>query len=85
MTDEYLTIDEVAAMLKITTKRVQNMMCSGIFQQGEHFFRPRGLRPRFKRSALVAWIEEKSERQSVSVPLKKGLVLKIPYGMRSHS
>ena len=78
MSEEYLTIAEVAGLLKISEKRVQNMMSGGIFKQGEHFFRPRGLRPRFKRSALVNWIEQKDRDSSRVIPLSKGVVLKIP-------
>jgi len=76
--DEYLTITEVAAFLKVSPKRVRNLMCAGAFIQGEHFFRPPGLGARFKRSALIAWIEHKEERPSQVIPLKKGTVLKIP-------
>lgn len=83
--EEYLTVREVAALLKVSPKRVQNMMAAGVFKQGEHFFRPPAMRPRFKRSALTAWIERKDEKAQI-IPLKKGTVLKIPNnGMRSNS
>jgi hypothetical protein len=65
-------------MLKVSPKRVQNMMAAGLFKQGEHFFRPPGMRPRFKRSALVAWIERMEEKTPQIIPLKKGTVLRIP-------
>ena len=53
--EEYLTIAEVAAMLKVSPKRVRNMMASGTFRPGEHFFRRRGIGPRFLRSRIDAW------------------------------
>jgi Helix-turn-helix domain len=83
--EEYLTIKETAALLKVSAKRVRNLMCAGAFKQGEHFFRPPGLGARFKRSALLAWIESKEEKDSDTIHLKKGLVLRIPHGMRSNS
>ena len=52
--DEYLTIEELSARLKIKPKTVKNKMASGIFQKGIHYFSPKGLRPRFKWSAIVA-------------------------------
>jgi hypothetical protein len=84
--EEYLTIAEVAAVLKVSPKRVQNMMAAGVFRQDEHFFRPPSMRPRFKRSALTAWIERKEEKQPEVIPLSKGVVLRIPNnGMRRNS
>lgn len=86
LTEEYLTIAEAAAPLKVSAKRVQNMMAEGLFKQDEHFFRRPGMRPRFKRSALVAWIECKEEKQPETIPLSKGVVLRIPSnGLRSNS
>jgi hypothetical protein len=41
--EEYLTIAEVAARLKIKPKTVKNKMASGIFQRGVHYFSPQGL------------------------------------------
>lgn len=56
--DEYLTIAEVADRLKIKPKTVKNKMASGVFRQGVHYFRPRGIKARFKWSAVVAWLEQ---------------------------
>ena len=67
MTDEYLTINELADRLKVAPKTVQNKMSAGIFQRGIHYFSPKGLRPRFKWSAIVAWLEER-ERGSNAKP-----------------
>jgi hypothetical protein len=77
--NEYLTIAEVAALLKVSPKRVMNMMCSGIFTEGLHFFRPRGLKPRFKASAVQAYVEGKDQpQQSNVIQLRKGSTLRIP-------
>jgi hypothetical protein len=40
--DEYLTIAEVAARLKIKPKTVKNKMAAGIFRCGVHYFSPAG-------------------------------------------
>jgi hypothetical protein len=77
--NEYLTIAEVAALLKVSPKRIQNMMCAGVFIEGGHFFRPRGLRPRFKGSAVHDYVQGKDKPQASNViQLKKGCVLRIP-------
>jgi hypothetical protein len=55
--EEYLTIAEVAAKLKIKPKTIKNKMAAGIFKRGVHYFSPQGLGPRFKWSAVVAWLE----------------------------
>lgn len=83
--DEYLTIAEAAALLKVSPKRLRNLMCTGVLKLGEHFFRPPGLGARFKRSALMAWIERKEEKQPKVIPLSKGVVLRIPNGLQRHS
>ena len=51
-TEEYLTIDEVAARIKLSPKTIKNKMGSGIFRKDVHYFSPRSLRPRFKWSAV---------------------------------
>jgi hypothetical protein len=73
---EYLTIGEAAALLKLSTKTIRNQMLKtitrwnkktgarrvtrGAFEQGVHWFRPKGGAPRFKKSALLSWIEERT-------------------------
>jgi hypothetical protein len=54
---EYLTIGEVAGLIRKTPKTVRNLMSRSVFQHGVHYFRPRGSTPLFKRDALVQWIE----------------------------
>jgi hypothetical protein len=78
MTDEYLTIAEISARLKIKPKTVKNKMASGIFRKGVHYFSPQGLGPRFKWSAVVAWLEQ-SQGPAIesddSIPMARGYKL----------
>jgi hypothetical protein len=74
--EEYLTIEEVAGRLKIRPRTIKNKMASGVFRKGVHYFSPLGLGPRFKWSALVAWLEgsqtaaaeEKSDGDRIRMP-----------------
>jgi len=69
--EEYLTVAEVAAILKVSPKRVRNMMSCGAFRPGEHFLRRRGIGPRFLRSRVDAWLRD-GERISVeSIPMAR--------------
>ncbi len=69
--EEYLTVGEVAAMLKLSPKRVRNMMSSGRFLPGEHFFRRPGIGPWFLRSRLDAWLRD-ADRVSVdAIPMAR--------------
>jgi hypothetical protein len=72
--EEYLTISEVAARLKVTPKTVSNKMASGVFRQGEHYVRPKGLGTRFKWGAVVAWLEQKETGapDEDSIPMARG-------------
>ena len=76
MIEEYMTIAEVAARLKIKPKTVKNKMAAGIFRKGVHFFSPPGLGPRFKWSAVVAWLEQirepETESYHDSIPMARG-------------
>jgi hypothetical protein len=56
--EEYLTISEVAARLKISPKTLRNKMAAGVFCKGVHYVRPNGLGTRFKWGAVVAWLEQ---------------------------
>lgn len=77
--EEYLTIAEVAGRLKCSPKTVKNKMAAGMFLAGKHYFRPPGMTPRFKWSALVAWIEQKDEATTASgkgiIPMARGYAL----------
>ncbi len=80
--EEYLKIAEVAARLKIKPKTIKNKMASGIFRRGVHFFSPVGLGPRFKWSAVVAWLEQSQDPATASdddsIPMARGYRLKDP-------
>ncbi len=71
--EDYLTITEVASRLKIKPKTVKNKMAAGIFQRGVHYFSPKGLGPRFKWSAVVAWLEQEqgAEADGNSIPMAR--------------
>ena len=76
--EEYLTIDELASRLKLKSKTVQNKMANGTFIKGLHYFSPDGMGPRFKWSAIVAWMEA-GEREQVKatdnsdgIPMARG-------------
>ena len=61
--EEYLTVAEVAARLKLNPKTVRNRMYDGTWRRGEHWFSRPGIGPRFKWSALVRWLEgDRAER-----------------------
>ena len=79
MTQEYLTIEELSARLKLKPKTVKNKMALGIFMKGVHYFSPPGLGPRFKWSAIVAWLEERekpvAEQPADSIPMARGYLL----------
>ena len=79
MSEEYLTIAEVAERLKIKPKTIKNKMATGIFKRGVHYFSPAGLGPRFKWSAVVAWLEQSEQAatgsNSVSIPMARGYLM----------
>ena len=79
--EAYLTVNELAARLKVSPKTIRNKMASGIFRKSVHYFRPRGLRPRFKWSAVQGWLEEKDQpRQEEEdlIPMARGYFLRKP-------
>jgi hypothetical protein len=46
MTEEYLTIAELSARLKIQPKTIKNKMAAGIFRKRIHYFSPTGPWPK---------------------------------------
>jgi excisionase family DNA binding protein len=73
MTDELLTVHELAAYLKVAPATIQKRMRKRIFQKGVHYFRPRGQRPLFKKKAIDDWLEEKEPLQdSDKIPMARG-------------
>lgn len=71
---EYLTITEAAALLKLSAKTVRNKISTGMFEDGVHFFQPPGGNPRFKRSALVAWLEHTTMPAASPAPVGRAFV-----------
>ncbi len=78
-TEEYITIDEVASRLGLKPKSISNKMALGIFKEGVHFFRPKGLGTRFKWSAVVNWLENNEQQDtsedSKGIPMARGYYL----------
>ncbi len=70
--DEYLTVAEVAAILKVSPKRVRNLMSSRVFRRGDHFLRRQGIGPRFLRSRIDAWLQNGPGSQAEIVPMARG-------------
>jgi len=79
---EYLTIGELAYRLTVKPKTIKNKMANGTFTRGVHYFSPKGLRPRFKWSAVVEWLEEKEEQTTQegngAIPMARGYFLGEP-------
>ena len=79
--EEYITIAELGARLTLEPKTIKNKMASGVFIKGIHYFSPDGMGPRFKWSAIVAWIEADKQEQAkakangVRIPMAKGYYL----------
>jgi hypothetical protein len=75
--EEYLTISEVALRLKVKPKTIKNKMAAGLFKRGVHYFRPSGMNPRFKWSAVVEWLErqEPTPVNENSIPMARGYML----------
>jgi len=64
----------------VKPKTIKNKMANGTFIRGVHYFSPKGLRPRFKWSAIVAWLEEKEEQSTKkdigTIPMARGYFLR---------
>ena len=84
--EEYLSVKQLAGRLDLKPKTIRNKICAGVFQKNVHYFTPAGLDgPRFKWSAIVAWLECKEENNTNVIPLSKGTVLRIPNnGLQRH-
>lgn len=65
----YLTLAEAAELARVSPKRLRNLMADGTLQEGVHFTRPRGVRPRFRREALVDWLEGRDGAPLTAAPL----------------
>ena len=72
---EYLTIDELAERLSLNRSTVKNKMAAGVFWKGIHYFSPKGLGPRFKWSAVQAWMEGSENSEAAGIPMRRGYSL----------
>ena len=68
---QYLTIGEVAALIRKTPKTVRNLMSRGVFRDAVHYFRPRGSTPLFKRDAVIQWVEGREVAQHAGTKRSK--------------
>lgn len=72
---EYLSIEELGEQLDLSPKTIRNKMAQGIFRKGVHYFSPEGIGPRFKWSAIVAWLEgvdpQPGNRKGI-IPMARG-------------
>jgi hypothetical protein len=53
---EWLSAREVSQWLGCSDRTVRRRMRDGTWHKGEQWFQPKGCRPRFRRSALEAWV-----------------------------
>jgi len=79
--NDYLRIEEVAALLKVKPKTIRNKIALGVFTEGVHYFKRKGLGTRFKRDAVVQWMENGTDDQphgSDGIPMARGYFLREP-------
>lgn len=79
MAEQLLTIDEVAAWLKINKGGVRQLMARNHLRRGVHYFRPPGLSTRFKENALKDWLDEREQKNAESdssIKMVKGYRMK---------
>src|SRR2546422_7647468 len=77
---EWLSTAEVAAWLAYSDRTIRRYMHDGTWRKGEHWFRQKGSRPRFRRSALEAWRRASDDEAGAGVGLAYGA--DIPRGRR---
>jgi len=77
--EEYLSIKALGDRLELESKTIRNKMANGTFIKGVHYFSPSGMGPRFKWSAVVAWMEAgeqvKAKANGNGIPMAKGYYL----------
>ena len=80
--EEYLTIGKLADRLSLQPKTIKNKMASGIFRRGVHYFSPKGIGPRVKWSAAVAWLEQREKQTAPKdgdgIPMARGYLMGEP-------
>ncbi len=83
--EEYLTIEGLGKRLRLQPKTIKNKMASGIFRRGVHYFSPKGIGPRFKWSAVVAWLEKREQVKKAPTQDEDGIPMARGYNMGSDS
>lgn len=68
----FLTIREAADLARVSPKRLRNLMASGILKEGVHFSRPHGMGPRFRREALLDWLDPTRVERQELIPMARG-------------
>ena len=63
---EFISMREVAQRLRWSKRTVREKVRTGVFRRGEHFFEPSGCQPRWKWSAVVAWMESEGTGTMIS-------------------
>ena len=69
MNGPFLTIAEAATLARVSSKRLRALMKSGVLREGVHYSRPRGLRPRLNRDALLAWLADAELDETTGEPV----------------
>ena len=82
---EILTIEGLGKRLRLQPKTIKNKMASGIFRRGVHYFSPKGIGPRFKWSAVVAWLEKREQVKKAPTQDEDGIPMARGYNMGSDS
>jgi hypothetical protein len=78
---EYLSIEELGEQLHLSPKTIRNKMARGVFRKGIHYFSPNGIGPRFKWSAVVAWLEgtePAGTKKKGLIPMARGYYMDEP-------
>ena len=81
MSEQYLTISETAELCRVKPDTIKDRMRRGVYKLGLHYFRPAGSRPRFKKSAVIAWLEgtdveaEDKKPELKAIPMSRGYSL----------
>jgi len=68
----YMRVKEVARLARVSPKRIRNLMSSGVLRENKHFIRPRGLGPRFRRQAVLDWLQNRDLASIDSIPMARG-------------
>lgn len=59
--NKYLSPKETGAALKYAEQTIYNMIHSGKFVEGVHYFRPTPRKILFSREAIIRWVEGSTE------------------------